>query len=464
MTDNTNEQLRELAEWAATVTIDDVPAEVVTQAQWCVLDLLGVTVAASADDSLQRLIAAERTLDDSQQARVLVHGDRFSVPVAARINAFAASVTELADNVSVHANEANIPLALAHAERHGSTGEDILLAVIIGAEVARRLHDVYYDTKKPASEVPIGMTAPLNTLGSAVTAARLMGASPKTMFDTANVALNLVASALEVSVMSGSELKPMLFSGWATATGYTAATYAANGLTAAADSLHHPQGGWFPAVATTWKPEEFTRDLGTRWELQRPDRKRHASCGFSHSALDGVLELTADVDDVDRIESIEARLFPFGAQTVGGPAEALTTSTAAKFNLRYLVASALRSGGVVTIDDTAEATIPERLADPEFVKVMDKVTVLPEPEFGLARRFSADIRVSVAGEGERATVIDYARGKGPNQLTKQEIDDKFVGLAAPVLGDERVARVRDLVEQLPSLSSAVPLVDALIVD
>ena len=125
MTDNTNEQLRELAEWAATVTIDDVPAEVVTQAQWCVLDLLGVTVAASADDSLQRLIAAERTLDDSQQARVLVHGDRFSVPVAARINAFAASVTELADNVSVHANEANIPLALAHAEARGC-GEALL--------------------------------------------------------------------------------------------------------------------------------------------------------------------------------------------------------------------------------------------------------------------------------------------------------------------------------------------------
>ena len=72
------------------------------------------------------------------------------------------------------------------------------------------------------------------------------------------------------------------------------------------------------------------------------------------------------------------RLFPFGAQTVGGPAEGITTSNAAKFNLRYLIASALQSGGVITIKDTDETTIPTRLADPEFHALMGKVSVEPD--------------------------------------------------------------------------------------
>ncbi|MBL0707187.1 MmgE/PrpD family protein [Sinomonas cellulolyticus] len=455
-------QLRDLAEWAATLTIDDIPDEVLTQAAWCVLDLLGVTVAASRDDAVTRLIAAERTMDDSRQARVLVRGDRFSVPAAARINAFTSSLTELADNVSVHANEANIPLALAYGEHHGVNGADVLVAVVVGAETARRLHDVYYDAKRPASEFPVGMTSPLNTFGSAFTAARLMGADPQTMLDTANVSFNLIASALDVTVMRGSELKPMLFSGWPSACGYTAATYAAHGLTAAPDSFFSPQGGWLPGAAEVWNADEFTRDLGTRWELQRPDRKRHAACGFSHSALDSVLDLTRDVTDMDRIERIDVGLFPFGAQTVGGPADGITTSTAAKFNLRYLIASALRCGSVVAIGDTAEGTIPGRLADPEFVKVMDKVTVTANEEYGFARRFTSDVRVRLAGGEERTAVLDHARGRGDNQLTKTELDEKYTTLAAPVLGDERAEQVRRVVDELVGVDDVTTLVDLLV--
>ena len=234
---------------------------------------MGVSVAAAGDEAITRLIAAERKLDDSAQARVLVRGERFSVPVAARINAFAASLTELADNVAVHANESNIPLAIAHGEHHGTAGEDLLVAVVVGAEVARRLHDVYYDTEKSERDFPIGVPSALNTFGSSFTAARLLGAGPCGMFDTANVALNLIASALQTSVLTGSMLKPMLFGGWPASAGYTAAVYASQGLTAAADSLESPSGGWLHGAAQSWNTDEFTRDLGSRWELQRPDRE-----------------------------------------------------------------------------------------------------------------------------------------------------------------------------------------------
>lgn len=456
--------LQEFTEWAATLTAADIPDEIMTQAQWCVQDLLGVSVAAFGDEAISRLIAAERTLDDSRQARVLVRGDRFSVPVAARINAFAASLTELADNVAVHANESNIPMALAHGEHHGASGEDLLVAIVVGAEAARRLHDVYYDTKKPERDFPVGVPSALNTFGSSFAAARLLDSGPEVMLDTANVALNMVASALEISVLTGSTLKPMFFGGWPASAGYTAATYASQGLTAASDSLESPTGGWLHGAAQSWDLGEFTRDLGSRWELARPDRKRHASCGFSHAALDGVLELSQSLGAVEEIDRIEVGLFPFGAKTVGGPAEGITTSNGAKFNLRYLIASALRSGGVITLEDTDEAVISTRLADPAFAAVMDKVTVTPDPEITLANRFAADVSVVLDGGERRELFVTDARGKGANQLSKAEIDDKYTGLAAPVLGDARAEEVRRTVDDLRALPNVAALVDLLVVD
>ena len=456
--------LKDFAEWAATLTIDEIPDEVVKQATWCVLDLLGVSVAAAGDEVISRLIAAERRIDDSRQARVLVRGERFSVPVAARINAFAASLTELADNVAVHANESNIPLALAHGEHHGSTGEDLLVAIVVGAEAARRLHDVYYETKKSERDFPVGVPSALNTFGSSFTAARLMGSGPEAMLDTANVALNMVASALEISVLTGSALKPMFFGGWPASAGYTAAVYASQGLTASADSLESPSGGWLHGAALSWDTNEFVRDLGSRWELERPDRKRHASCGFSHAALDGVLDLFSSVPGADpaQIERIEVRLFPFAAQTVGGPTDAITTSNAAKFNLRYLIASALRRRDVIAIEDTGLAVIPERLADPEFRALMDKVTVDPDPGITLASRFSAAVRLVTEMGDERTIFVQDARGKGANQLSKQEIDEKYLGLAAPVLGEGRAELLRQEVDELAVLPSVASLVDLLV--
>jgi len=459
----TSTHLRELTRWAATVTVDDIPEEVLTQARRCVLDLLGVTAAAVRDDDVARLIAAERAMGASGDARVLYRGDRFSVPVAARINAFASSLTELADNVSVHANEANIPLALAHGERHGSSGEDVLAAIVIGAEVARRLHDTYYGTKKAGAEFPIGMTSPLNTFGSALTAARLMGAGPDAMFDAANVSLNLIASALEVSVFAGAPIKPLLFSGWHASSGYAAASYALHGITAGDESLDAPNGGWLPGAAHEWDDAELTRDLGSRWELSRPDRKRHASCGFSQTALDSVLELTRGID-ADAVERIDVGLFAFGAQTVGAPASAVVNSTAAKFNLRYLIACTLRSGGVVSVADTSEANIPGRLADPAFVALMDKVGVTADAAFGFDRRFASEVRVTLADGTERTAVLDDARGRGNNQMTEAELDEKFFTLAAPVLGDERAQRVRDLVSGMSGMDDVAVLVDGLIVE
>lgn len=457
-------ELQELAEWAANLTFEDVPDQVVEQAQWCVLDLLGVAIAATGNTDLKHLIEAERALDGGEQVRVWTTGDRFSAPTAARINAFSSSLTELADNVSVHANESNIPLAFAYAENHKISGKDLLLAIVIGAETARRLHDVYFDTKKPDTEFPVGVPSALNTFGASFVAAKLLGLNAQQTLDSANVALNLIASALECSVHEGTPLKPMLFGGWPSGAGFTAATYAAHGITASPQSLTKPVAGWLPGAANEWDLAELTKDLGERWELERPDRKRHASCGFSHAGLDGAMQLAeqAGVSKADEIDQITVKLFPFGAKAVGGPIENITSSTAAKFNLRYLIANVLDHGGVVTIEDTDESVIPERLANAKLRALMDKITIEPDESITLAERFAANVTLTLPDGTSDSVFIKDARGKGQNQFTKDEIDEKFFTLTTPVIGEDRAEKIREAVDNITSLDSAAAVIDLVV--
>ena len=69
----------------------------------------------------------------------------------------------------------------------------------------------------------------------------------------------------------------------------------------------------------------------------------------------------------------------------------------------------------------------------------------------------------VLADGERRTTfVQHARGKGANQLSKAEINEKYTCLAAPVLGDERAEQLRSAVDDLQSLPNISSLVDLLV--
>src|SRR5690606_42135546 len=106
--------------------------------------------------------------------------------------------------------------------------------------------------------------------------------------------------------------------------------------------------------------------------------------------------------------------------------------------------------------------IPPRRGDPACRAAMDQVAVAPDPKITLAQRFAADGRVPLVDGEERTLFVEHARGKGTNQLSKQEIDDKYRGLAAPVLGDDTAEQLRARVDELESVSSVAEVVDLLV--
>ena len=164
----------------------------------------GEIASAAAEPDVHKLIGAERELGGQGEALVFFSGERLSIPAAAQVNAFAASLPELADNVAVHTNEATIPLALAYGQVHGVSGRDVVAAIVAGDEVAKRLHDSYFFAKLEPPEFPIGNASVLGTVGATVTAeATLQKVNARRLTFTVSVADDngLVAAGIVTRVI-----------------------------------------------------------------------------------------------------------------------------------------------------------------------------------------------------------------------------------------------------------------------
>ena len=104
----------------------------------------------------------------------------------------------------------------------------------------------------------------------------------------------------------------------------------------------------------------------------------------------------------------------------------------AKFSLPYVVAHALVYGPV-----RLDAYGPERLANPAVRELMKKIELAADPELSRAfpRQRAAKVEIELA-DGRRIAHFQETRKGDPEMpLSDEDLNDKFIELAAPVVGD-----------------------------
>ena len=136
------------------------------------------------------------------------------------------------------------------------------------------------------------------------------------------------------------------------------------------------------------------------------------------------------------------------------------TRETADHSIPYLVAAAIRDGGV-----TPATFTPSRIKDPALRPVIKKLTVVEEPEF--TRRYPAEscTRVEVTTtDGQRVTAeTSHPKGHSRNPLTDTEVEEKFRGLAVGALGAERCDHVLAEVRGLERAATLDRLFESLVV-
>ena len=185
-----------LAEWVVGLRFEELPREVVDRATWLILDNLGVQLLGAGLPNVQPVRALAAALGGKPEATSVL-GGRLSAPQAAWLNGTLGHSAEFDDAhmAAWHTGSAVVPAALALAEREGSSGRELLTAVVAGVQVRGILGSV----------AGRGMLAAgwhgskvLGVFGSAAAAGRLLGLNSSALAHAFGIAASDAASQSDI--------------------------------------------------------------------------------------------------------------------------------------------------------------------------------------------------------------------------------------------------------------------------
>jgi len=420
--------LKQIADYAVKEQTAKLPQEVIHHAKRAVVDwhaslLPGSRVAPAT--LLEQALADEL---DHGRAR-LASGRRATVRAAALINGAASHAVEFDDiwrDAVYHPASPVISAALAAAQAQGASGERFLRGVIVGYEVSTRIGDAVM----PSHYRFWHTTGTVGTFGAAAAVATLLGCS-REQFVHALGNAGTFAAGLQQAFRSQAMSKP-LHGGHAAEAGALAALAAARGVTGVADILEGEVGfGAAMSVNPDWS--KATRGLGSDYHITRVTFKNHGCCGHNFAALDAVLALKHQHGFTHQdVRKVRIATYKSGLDIVDNPRPA--GDYQAKFSIQYTVAHALVHGSV-----RLDAFVPERLGDPDVRALMQRIECVADA--GLSKAFprqrAAQVEIELA-DGRRLAHFQPTRKGDPEMpLTDAELNEKFLELTTPVLGDSK---------------------------
>lgn len=429
---------RQLARFAVALRDRAVPDDVRRAAERAVLDWLGSAIRGGETFPARAISSVARCTMPGDEATVLASGERLSMLGAALANGAASHVLELDDlhqPSTFHPAAPVIPAALAAAERCDASGRAFLRAVVAGYEVGIRVAEAV----NPSHYRFWHPTATCGVFGAAVAAGLVMGLTEQQLVDALGNA-GTMAAGLWQFLDDGAMSKP-LHAGKAAHDGVLAAHLAEAGLVGAAAILEGPRG-FFRATAETVDVSRVTDRLGERFAIVENGFKRHACCGHTHTAIDAALSLRERLS-IPAIEEVIVETYRVALDITDNPVP--DTGRAAKFSLQHAVAVALLDG-VAGLEQFTE----RRLADPAVVALRGRVTVREAPEFTRAYpgRWPARVRVRLTDGTTHEATVAVPRGMPGNDMTDDELREKFLQLVGPVLGPKRAHAVAAAVSRL----------------
>ncbi len=435
------------ARWAEDYRELPIAPEVLHHAKRAVIDWYAALLpGAVVAPSILLEVALKDELDKGKANLAL--GRSATVRAAALINGTAAHTVEVDDifrDGIYHPGAPTIAAALALAQANGASGEQFLRAVIVGYEISTRIgaamgraHYKYWHN-----------TGTIGVFGACAASSELLGLDRK-RFAHALATVTTFSAGLQQSFRMDSMSKP-LHAGRAAEAGVTAALAAREGVTGSLDVIEGDAGfGVAMSDGPDW--DKALATLGRDFHITRMTFKNHACCGHTFAAIDGALALKVKMgiaaNDIERVSvgTYKAALEVAGYEEPRTPAEA-------RFSLKYVVATALTHGNV-----RLAAFEPARMADSVTRSLLGKISVSVDQELDAAFPQQRAARVAfVARDGRREEFLQPTRVGDPDApLSDAQLEDKFLELAVPVIGEPKAKALLQKLWQLESAKTLQP--------
>ncbi|MDO9285783.1 MAG: MmgE/PrpD family protein [Aquabacterium sp.] len=435
-----------LAQFAATLRFDDIPAPVLRRAEDLFLDWFASALAGKGARPVESIVRFMRSMGPADgPSQILIDRSRSSPLVAAVANAAASHFAEQDDvhNGSVfHPAAVVFPPALAVAQAIGASGADLLAASVVGYEVGIRVGEFLGRSHYRIFHT----TGTAGTVGAAAAVGWLLkldAAQMRHAFGSAGTQ----AAGLWEFLRTAADSK-QLHTAHAAGAGLTAAYLAADGFTGAQAIFDGPQG-MAAGMSTDADAGKLADGLGTRWTLAETSFKFHASCRHTHPAADALQALMREHHlAADAVAKVVTQVHQ-GAIDVLGPVVDPQTVHQAKFSMGTVL-------GLVAVQGRAGLT--EFDADykaPAVVAFRDKVSMVLDKEVDTAypARWIGKVQVTTTDGRQLAARVDEPKGDPGNTLSRPELEDKALRLAAYRSGASE-AEMRQVIAQVWGLAQS----------
>lgn len=457
-----------LARFVAETRYEDLPASVRDMAKRCLLDTLGVTVAASTrgigHQQLDRMIRHTGGLAESS---VIGFGGRVPTWLAALANGAMARAIDFDDSHDesmTHPSSVVVPAALAMAERRGGvSGRELIAAIAVGNEIlcrmglaiSRRPGGLKLDTWFP--------TSVFGAFGGTAACSAIMGFDAETVRNAFGIVLFEAAGTLEA--FSGSGQRGMMrgmITGLTAKSATMAVTMAEHGITGVPDSIDGEFGLYRVYYGGPYDRPALLGGLGERYESVDIGMKPWPTCRYTHSYIDATLQLVSEAgiqsDAIDQIRIFvagyaESRCVPLAQQRTPH------NYNHAGHALPYLVAlAAVRRQ--VTMDDLTHA-----LDDRGILELAQRVVPVHDPRFSIENRVGPSlVEIDLKGGGSRRKQLESVYGGPQHPMSWADLVAKFrlcVAHSARPPAADAVERLVERIADLEDVSDVGELAQAL---
>jgi len=448
----------QLADWARTIDFDDLPADVVENTKYRILDVIGLALAGLGTPYGESLKQASAAMNPAGSSRIFGVGQRVGVAPAAFTNGALSQAMEFDDTHNesiVHMSSPSVAAALALAEQLKVSGRELITAIALGNEISCRVGSVAPGQFHRRGFHPTGLFAPF---GVAYLAGRLLASSREQLVNAAGIVGSFASGILECWV-DGTQSK-FLHPGWAAQGGITAAFLgrAANtGPTAVFEGRFGLFASHLQDQAVARNYERITGGLGKTWDSRLASFKPYPVVHVIHPYIDLLLRLRKQHSiDPKQVREVICPVAPFIVTIVCEPlAEKRrpNTDSHGRVSLQYTLAEALHFGEL-----GKHAYQPASLRDPEILRLADLVTYQVDPSFPGPERFKGAIRIVMKNGAIYEAVEEHNRGSAANPMTRTELLGKFETNAEDVLTQQERARLIEAVTNLESSPDSGALV------
>jgi 2-methylcitrate dehydratase PrpD len=398
-----------LARFVVAARWDDIPDAVRHAAKRALLNVFAVALAGCRAGPVEIALQSLAEFSERRQATIIGRSERMDSLSAAFLNAASANAFDFDDThvpTVIHPSAPVAPALFALAERRPVSGAELLLAFILGVELACRIGRAISPGHYTKGW---HITATCGVFGAAAGAGTLLGLDERRMIWALGNAATQASGLCECLGWPAKSIGV----GNAARNGLWSALLAEKGFEGPPEPIAGVQG-FLNAMAEPPDWAALTDGLGETWELAQNAIKPYP-CGFViHPFLDVVLDWRRRHPD-DAIERVVLRGNPLLSDRTDRPD--ISTGAESQVSVQHAVAAALVLGqaGLAQFTDGCAR-------DPTVVAMRRRIAVVRDPAIAT---IAAQVELCTADGRTHRLSTPAARGSPANPMSDRDVEEKL---------------------------------------